>query len=59
MTTKPRMQGRNEVYEIRDQRPEKGRCLESQRLGSGSAIFFMESGIKNLIIIGIRDQNFG
>ena len=46
-------QGRNEVYGIRDQRPEKGRDqgsqprdLKSQRVGSGSAVFFMESGIK-------------
>ena len=69
-------QGRNEIYGIRDQRPEKGRDqgsqpwdLESQRVGSGSAVFFMTlgitdqifagSGIKILIIFGIRDQNFG
>ena len=69
-------QGRNEVYGIRDQRPEKGRDqgsqpwdLESQYVGSGSAVFFLESdfrdqifagsGIKILIIFGIRVQIFG
>ena len=68
--------GRNEVYGIRDQRPKKGRDqgsqprdLESQRMGSGSAVFFMESGIrlttktgsgiKILVVFGIRDQHFG
>ena len=68
-------QVRNEVYGIRDQRPKKGRDqglqprdLESQRVGSGSAMFFMESGIelrtktgsgiKILIAFGIRDQHF-
>ena len=45
------------------------RDLESQRVGSGSAVFFMEwgirlttttgSGIKILIVFGIRDQRFG
>ena len=46
-------QDRNEVYGIRDQRYKMGqdqgsqpRDLESQRVGSGSAVFFMESGIR-------------
>ena len=69
-------QGRNEVYGIRDQRLEKDRDqgsqlwdLESQCVGSGSAGFFMESGIRDqifagsgieiLIIFGMRDQIFG
>ena len=64
-------QGRNEVYGIRNQKPEKGRDLgsrprdlESQRVGSGSAVFFMGSGtrlttkkglgIKILILFGVR-----
>lgn len=57
-------QGRNEVYGIRNQNPEKGRDLESQRVGSGSAVFFRGSGtrlttkkgsgIKILILFGIR-----
>lgn len=64
-------QGRNEVYAIRNQKPEKGRDqgsrprdLESQRVGSGSAVLFMGSGtrlttkkgsgIKILILFGIR-----
>ena len=68
-------QGRNEVYGIRDQRPKKGRDqgsqpqdLESQRVGLGSAVFCMESGIrlttetgsgiKILIVFGIRDHHF-
>ena len=58
-------QGRIEVYGIRDQKPEKGRDqgtqpwdLESQPVGSGSAAFFAGSGIKILIVFGIRDQNF-
>ena len=59
-----------------DQRPKKDRDqgsqprdLESQSVGSGSAVFFMESeirlttkkgsGIKILIVFGIRDQHFG
>ena len=59
-----------------DQRPKKGRHqgshprdLESQRVGSGSEVLFIESGIrlttktgsgiKTLIVFGIRDQNFG
>ena len=59
-------QGRNKVYGIRDQRPENGRDqgsqprdLKSRRVGSGSAVFFMESGVKIGIVFGIRDQNFG
>lgn len=64
-------QGRNEVYGIRNQNPEKGRDkgsrprdLESQRVGSGSAVFYRGSGtrlttkkgsgIKILILFGIR-----
>ena len=67
---------RNEVYGIRNQRPKKNldqgsqlQDLESQCVGSGSAVFFMESGIrlttktgsgiKILIVFGIRDQLFG
>ena len=51
----------------RDQRSQ--RDLESQRVGSGSTVFFMESGIrlttktgsgiKILVVFGIRDQIFG
>ena len=64
------------VYRIRHQRLKKGRDqgsqpwdLESQRAGSGSAVFFMGSGIKLrtktgagikiLIVFGTRDQHFG
>ena len=66
----------NEAYGIRAQRPRKGwdqgsqpRDLESQRVGSESAVFYMKSGIrlttktgsgiKILIVFGIRDQQFG
>ena len=62
------MQGCNEVYGIRDQRPEKDRDqgsqpwdLESraQCVGSGSAVFFMELEIKDQEsdCCGFRDQN--
>ena len=61
------------VYGIRDQRPEKGRDQGSQPLGSGittcgigiSSIFhgirdqiFAGSGIKILVIFGIRDHTY-
>ena len=57
--------GRNEEYGIRDQRPEKDRDqesqlsdLESRRVGSGSAVFFMESGIKFLRFQGSKFSHF-
>ena len=47
-------QGRNEVYWVRNQRLEKD--LESQRVGSGSTVFFMESGIRDQISHRFWDQ---
>ena len=60
-------QGRNEVYGITDQRSEKGRDqrsqpwdLESQRVGSGSAVFSWNegSGIKFLRVQGSKFSSF-
>ena len=53
-------QGRNEVYEIRDQGPKKGWDLGSQPPGLGSAVFFIGSRIRHsgsTKFCGIRDQN--
>ena len=58
-------EGRNEVYGIRDQKPKKGwdpgsqpRDLGSQPPGSGSAVFFMDSGIKLLRVQGSKFSSF-
>ena len=61
------MQGRNEVYGIRDQGPKKGwdpgsqsQDLGSQPPGTGSAVFFNGSRIRrsgSTKFWGVRDQN--
>ena len=55
-------QGRNEVYEIRDQRPGKGRDYSprdrDQQCASRDQQIFAGSGIKILIVFVIRGQHF-
>ena len=55
-----RLQGRNKVYEIRDQRFRGGIRDHSPgitTLGIGISSVYVESGIKIVNIFGIRDQN--
>ena len=55
-----KVQGRNKVYEIRDQRLRGGIRDHSPgitTLGIGISSVFVESGIKIVNIFGIRDQN--